>query len=102
MAFGGVMGSIFAGVKGVAGVIGGGCASTTSVFDRIVGGVMGSISAVAIGSGGGGGGVVMTTSVGMRSGRVVVMCSDPQRSDRLISAVRCTRMEVRNAGARGE
>jgi hypothetical protein len=101
MAFGGVIGSTFAGVKGATGALGGGCASTTSVFVRILGGVMGAISAVAIGSGGGEGGVAMTTSVGMRSDRVVAMCSDPQRSDRLVNAVRCTRTEVRNAGARG-
>ena len=98
MAFGGVIGSTFAGVSGVAGVMVGGRASTTSVLVRIVGGVSGSASGTAMGSGAGGG--TITTSAGMRSGRAVVMGNDPQSSEIQSKPVKWMIREVKNAGAR--
>jgi hypothetical protein len=100
-AFGGVMGSTGVGVRGAAVRIGGGFAGTTSVFVRIVGGVSGSTSDVATGSGGAGGGGAMTTSAGMRSDRDGTRCNAPQRDDSANIAVAWTTSEVRKAGARG-
>jgi hypothetical protein len=75
----------------------------TSVFVRMVGGVSGSTSDVAMGSGiGGGGGGETTSSVGMKSDQAGEAGRAPQKNDRLISAVKCTTIEVTNALARGE
>jgi hypothetical protein len=74
----------------------------TSVFVRMVGGVSGSTSDVITGSGIGGGAGETTSSVGMKSGRTGWTRRTPQKIDKLVSAVRCTTIEVTNALAREE
>jgi hypothetical protein len=102
MAFGGTSCSSLAGTRGSGGGAAGGFATMTSVFVRMVGGVSGSTSGVVTGSGIGGGGGETTSSVGMKSGRGVEPRKAPQKIDKLVSAVRCTTIEVTNALAREE